>query len=51
MIEYEKAADGGLISFGKEDAEMIRMLFNRALNTWQPNPPKELLEIQRKLNE
>lgn len=51
MIYFTKTDDGGLISFKKEDEETVKMLFNRALNTWQPNPPKELLEIQQKLNE
>jgi len=51
MINLTKTDNGGLISFKKEDEETVKMLFNRALNTWQPNPPKDLMEIQRKLNE
>ena len=51
MINLTKTDEGGLISFKKEDAEIIRLLFNRALNTWQPNPPPDLLDIQKKLNE
>ena len=51
MINLTKTDNGGLVTFLNEDMDKIRMLFNRALNTWQPNPPKDLLEIQRKLNE
>jgi hypothetical protein len=51
MIYFTKTEQGGMILFDESDVETMRTLFNRALNTWQPNPPEVLLEIQRHLNE
>jgi hypothetical protein len=46
MINFEKTENGGRIEFDAEDVETIIKVLHRALNTWSPSPPKELLNVQ-----
>lgn len=41
----------GVIIFYKEDAAIMHRAISRAVNTWHPSPPPELLDALKKLEE
>lgn len=46
MIKFKKKENVWVIEFDIEDAEIIVHMLHRALNTWPPNPPRDLLDVQ-----
>jgi hypothetical protein len=49
MITFYETEDRYTISFRPEDLETVKMMLARSLNTWQPNPPQDLLRVQRQI--
>jgi hypothetical protein len=41
----------GVVIFYKEDAVLLEKVIKRAINTWHPEPPAELLDALAKLQE
>lgn len=46
MINFEKKDGVGIIKFSDADVDTIIKVFHRALNTWSPSPPQDLLKVQ-----
>lgn len=49
MITFAKTKTGGVIHLDDSDLETVKLMLHRALNTWQPNPPQDLLRVQRQI--
>lgn len=49
MITFHETNGRYFIGFGEQDIETIKLMLSRSLNTWQPNPPPDLLRIQRQI--
>lgn len=50
MITFKKTQYGGVINFDESDIKTIKRMIDRALNTWQPNPPPDLLKILKQID-
>ena len=50
MITFKKTQYGGVINFDDSDIRTIQRMVERALNTWQPNPPPDLLNILKQID-